>query len=176
MARSTPKAVGSVKSEDSVSRRQPEYRGLKKHSPFSLAKTLGLPSVNVEPSSLCPVELKLEGLNFHEELLPGVIYTDGRRGDGGISVSGMHILTPTGVMDIKIKNPNFGSVFRSELITIRRVLQFACETEGQFQDVRILTDSRASVQHLSNWTSIGDQICLDILLGWISSNHRVHFP
>ncbi|GFV45798.1 RNase H domain-containing protein [Trichonephila clavipes] len=105
------------------------------------------------------------------------IYTDGSRGDGEISGSGVHILTPTGVMDIKIKNPVFCSVFRLKLTAIRRGLQYACETEVQFQDAWILTDSRASVQHLSNWTSIGDQTSLDILnlLNRISFNHRVHF-
>ncbi|GFW40849.1 hypothetical protein TNCV_4368971 [Trichonephila clavipes] len=36
--------------------------------------TLGLPSDNVEPHSLCPVgsDLKLEEVNFHEELLSRV--------------------------------------------------------------------------------------------------------
>ncbi|GFU64002.1 RNase H domain-containing protein [Trichonephila clavipes] len=58
-----------------------------------------------------------------------------------------------------------------------RGLQYACETEVQFQDVWILTDSRASVQSLSNWTSIGNQTSLDILnlIDRISSNHCVHF-
>ncbi|GFW94398.1 uncharacterized protein TNCV_1433331 [Trichonephila clavipes] len=66
---------------------------------------------------------------------------------------------------------------RSELITIRKGLQFTCEAEVQFQDVWILTDRCALVQHLSNWASIGDQTKLDILklLDRISSNHRVHF-
>ncbi|GFU01776.1 hypothetical protein TNCV_1522891 [Trichonephila clavipes] len=42
---------------------------LEKHSPFSLAKTQGLPSANVEPHSLCPVgfDLKFEEINFHEK-------------------------------------------------------------------------------------------------------------
>ncbi|GFV38447.1 RNase H domain-containing protein [Trichonephila clavipes] len=71
----------------------------------------------------------------------------------------------------------FGKMFRSELIAIRRGLQYACETEVQFQDAWILTDSRASIHHLSNWTSIRDQTSLDILhlLDRISSNHRIHF-
>ncbi|GFW19766.1 hypothetical protein TNCV_3560701 [Trichonephila clavipes] len=48
---------------------------LKKHSPFSLAKTLGLPSAKMEPHSLCPLsfDLKLEEINFHEELLSRVV-------------------------------------------------------------------------------------------------------
>ncbi|GFU37245.1 RNase H domain-containing protein [Trichonephila clavipes] len=97
--------------------------------------------------------------------------------DGGISGSGVYILTPTRVMDINIKNSNFCSVFRSELIVTRRGLQSACETEVQFQDVWILTDGRSSLQHLFNWTSIGEQTSLDILnlLGRISSNNHIHF-
>ncbi|GFT86433.1 hypothetical protein TNCV_3259341 [Trichonephila clavipes] len=48
---------------------------LKKQHPFSLEKTLGLPSVNAKPHSLCSVrfDLKLEGINFHEELLTIVV-------------------------------------------------------------------------------------------------------
>ncbi|GFX84029.1 hypothetical protein TNCV_4858371 [Trichonephila clavipes] len=69
------------------------------------------------------------------------------------------------------------SIFRSELVDIRRGLQFACETEVQFRDVWILTDSPVSVQHLSYWTFIGNQTSLDVLnlLGRIFSNRRVHF-
>ncbi|GFX72401.1 uncharacterized protein TNCV_1253551 [Trichonephila clavipes] len=60
---------------------------------------------------------------------------------------------------------------------IRRDLQFACETEVQFQDVWILTDGHASVQHLSNWTFIEGQTGLDILnlLDPISSYVLAHF-
>ncbi|GFW78785.1 RNase H domain-containing protein [Trichonephila clavipes] len=66
---------------------------------------------------------------------------------------------------------------RSELIAIRRGLQFVCETDVQFQDVWILTDSHASELYLTNWTCIGDMTSLNILnlLDRISSNHRVHF-
>ncbi|GFV14178.1 RNase H domain-containing protein [Trichonephila clavipes] len=78
------------------------------------------------------------------------IYTDGSRRDGGISGSGVHVLTPTGVMDIKIKNLNFCSVFKPELIAIRKGL---------------------------HWTSIGDKTSLEILniLDRISFNHCGHF-
>ncbi|GFT19642.1 hypothetical protein TNCV_2535101 [Trichonephila clavipes] len=69
------------------------------------------------------------------------------------------------------------AVFSSLPVDIRRDLQFTCETYVQFEDVWIRSDSHASVQHLSNWTSFGDQTSLDILnlLGRISSDHRVHF-
>ncbi|GFX85806.1 hypothetical protein TNCV_2472081 [Trichonephila clavipes] len=44
---------------------------LKKYSPFSLAKTLGLPSAHGKPHPLCPVgfDMELEEIDFHEELL-----------------------------------------------------------------------------------------------------------
>ncbi|GFT21033.1 putative RNA-directed DNA polymerase from transposon BS [Trichonephila clavipes] len=87
---------------------------LKKYSPFSLTKTLGLSSANVEPHSFFPVgfDPKFEEINFRSELLCRVvkhseipnlirqlaletvncilraslqIYTDGNKGDGGIS-------------------------------------------------------------------------------------------
>ncbi|GFW82943.1 hypothetical protein TNCV_2209951 [Trichonephila clavipes] len=82
------------------------------------------------------------------------------------SGSGVHILSPAGVMHIKIKNPNFCSALRSELIA----MQFACETDVQFQDVCILTNCRASVQHLSNWTSIGDLPSYDIVTNFMSNS------
>ncbi|XP_042909411.1 ribonuclease H-like [Parasteatoda tepidariorum] len=68
------------------------------------------------------------------------------------------------------------SVFRSELIAIRKGLQFAARAD-HFQDIWILTDSRASIQHISNWDIVGDQTSLDILdlLDRLSSNHSIHF-
>ncbi|GFU56934.1 RNase H domain-containing protein [Trichonephila clavipes] len=63
------------------------------------------------------------------------------------------------------------------LLLSEGMYQYACKTKVQFQDVWILTDSRASVQHLSNWISIGDQTSLDILnlLDQISIKHCAHF-
>ncbi|GFW93205.1 hypothetical protein TNCV_3333651 [Trichonephila clavipes] len=55
------------------------------------------------------------------------------------------------------------SVTRSELIAIRRGLQCAAQLEDRFQEIWILTDSQASIQHLANWGDIGDQTSLDIL-------------
>ncbi|GFX15679.1 RNase H domain-containing protein [Trichonephila clavipes] len=66
---------------------------------------------------------------------------------------------------------------RSELIAIRRGLQCAAQLEDRFQEIWILTDSRASIQHLANWGDIGDQTSLDILslLHDLSSGHSIHF-
>ncbi|GFU15680.1 RNase H domain-containing protein [Trichonephila clavipes] len=151
-----------------------------KHSPFSHARTLNLPSSDVEPHSLSFTgvvnQLALETINgIPQSSLK--IYTDGSRGDKGISGSGVYIPTPSGALEFKIKNPNYCSVFRSELIAIRRGMQCASQLEDRFQEIWILTDSRASIQHLANWGDIGDQTSLDILslLHDLSSGHSIHF-
>ncbi|GFX00545.1 RNase H domain-containing protein [Trichonephila clavipes] len=176
-----------------------------KHSPFSYARTLNLPSSDVEPHSLSftGAGLELYGIYFHDQLLTNMtksseiptlvnqltletingipqsslkIYTDGSRGEKGISGSGVYIYTPSGALEFKIKNSNFCSVFRSELIAIRRGLQCVAQLEDRFQEIWILTDSRASIQHLANLGDIGDQTSLDILsLHDLSSGHSIHF-
>ncbi|GFY26780.1 putative RNA-directed DNA polymerase from transposon BS [Trichonephila clavipes] len=105
------------------------------------------------------------------------IYTDMSRGEKGISGSGVYIPTLSGASKFKIKNPNYCSVFRSELIAIRRGLQCAAQLEDRFQEIWNFTDSRASIQHLANWGDIGDQTSLDILslLHDLSSGHIIHF-
>ncbi|GFX59469.1 RNase H domain-containing protein [Trichonephila clavipes] len=102
-----------------------------------------------------------------------MIYTEGSKDHGEISGGELHILTLTGIMDIEIEPPNFCLILRSEHISIR----LGSKIEVQFQDLWIMTDSRASVQHLFNWASIEDQNGLDVLylLDRISSNHREHF-
>ncbi|GFU20847.1 RNA-directed DNA polymerase from mobile element jockey [Trichonephila clavipes] len=148
--------------------------------------------------------LELDGIYFHDQLLTSVtksseipalvnqlaletingisqsslkICTDGSRGEKGISGSGVYIPTPSGALEFKIKNPNYCSVFRSELIAIRRGLQCAAQLEDRFQEIWILTDSRASIQHFTNWGDIGDQTRRDILslLRDLSSGHSIHF-
>ncbi|GFV82497.1 RNase H domain-containing protein [Trichonephila clavipes] len=181
-------------------------RRMMKHSPFSCARTLNLPSSDVEPHSLSftGAGLELYGIYFHDLFLTSVtksseipalvnqlaletingipqsslkIHTDGSRGEKGISGSGVYIPTPSGALEFKIKNPNYNSVFRSELIAIRRSLQCAAQLEDRFQEIWILTDSRASIQNLANWGDIGDQTSLDILslLHDLSSGHSIHF-
>ncbi|GFV99243.1 RNase H domain-containing protein [Trichonephila clavipes] len=177
-----------------------------KHSSFSYARTLNLPSSDVEPHSLSftGAGLELEGIYFYDQLLTSVtksseipalvnqlaletiigipqsslkIYTDESRGEKGISGTGVYNPTPSGALEFKIKNPNYCSVFRSELIANRRGLQCAAQLEDSFQEIRILTDSRASIQLLANWGDIGDQTSLDILslLHDLSSRHSIHF-
>ncbi|GFU40056.1 RNase H domain-containing protein [Trichonephila clavipes] len=134
--------------------------------------------------------LELDGIYFHDQLLTSVtksseipalviqlalvtingipqsslkIYTDESRGEKGISGSRVYIPTHSGALEFKMENPNYCSVFRSELIAIRRGLQCAAQLEDRFQGIWILTDSRTSIKHLANWGDIGDQTSLDIL-------------
>lgn len=105
------------------------------------------------------------------------IYTDGSKNDQGNSGSGIFIKTPTSAFRLKNRNPNSCSVFRSELIAIERGLKFVEDiVEPDFVDIWILTDSRSSVQHLSNWTSVGDRAGISILnsLSRLSVNSEVH--
>ncbi|GFV49455.1 RNase H domain-containing protein, partial [Trichonephila clavipes] len=66
---------------------------------------------------------------------------------------------------------------RTPHTAIRRGLQCAAQLEDHFQEIWILTDCRASIQHLANWGDIGDQTSLDILslLHDLSSGHSIHF-
>ncbi|GFX73985.1 uncharacterized protein TNCV_2954681 [Trichonephila clavipes] len=56
-------------------------------------------------------------------------------------------------------------------------MKCAAQLEVRFLEIWILTDSRASIQHLANWGDIGDQTSLDILslLHDLSSGHSIHF-
>ncbi|GBN57331.1 hypothetical protein AVEN_115498-1 [Araneus ventricosus] len=77
---------------------------------------------------------------------------------------------------IKQRNPDFCSVFQSELLAIDVGLE-TIMSESNFGDLWILTDSRSSNQHLKNWTYIGDKTSLSILqkLKPISLQHDVNF-
>ncbi|GIY31938.1 putative RNA-directed DNA polymerase from transposon BS [Caerostris darwini] len=56
-------------------------------------------------------------------------------------------------------------------------MQYAVQAGDHFQDIWILTDSRASIQHPYNWCIVGDQTNLDILklLDMLSPCHTIHF-
>lgn len=97
--------------------------------------------------------------------------------EDGVLGSGVYITTTFGEQEFKIRNPDNCSVFRSELIAIRRGLQYAVQVKDHSRDIWILTDSRSSIQHLSNWSTVGDQTSLDILklLESLSPDHTVHF-
>ncbi|GFU42983.1 putative RNA-directed DNA polymerase from transposon BS [Trichonephila clavipes] len=147
-----------------------------KHSPFSYARTLNLPSSDVEPHSLSftGAGLELDGIYFHAQLLTSVI----KSSEIPALVNQLALETINGIPQSSLKIYTDGSrVFRSELIAIRRGLQYAAQLEDRFQEIWILTDSRDSIQHLANWGDIGDQTSLDILslLHDLSSGHSIHF-
>ncbi|GFW81884.1 uncharacterized protein TNCV_2885581 [Trichonephila clavipes] len=90
----------------------------------------------------------------------------------------VNIETPDGIIDIKIRNNNCYSVFKSELIVIYNGLQFVdTASDHVFRGIWILTDSRASMQHLSRWTTVGDMASLNImdLVAQLSSRHSIYF-
>ncbi|GFV69023.1 RNase H domain-containing protein [Trichonephila clavipes] len=75
------------------------------------------------------------------------IYSEGSMGDSGISGGGVYIEKPGATFDIKIR------------------------------DIWILIDSRASMQHLSRWTTVGDVTSLNILdlVARLSSRYSKYF-
>ncbi|KFM63752.1 Phosphate-regulating neutral endopeptidase, partial [Stegodyphus mimosarum] len=90
-----------------------------------------------------------------------VIYTDGSRSDKGRAGSGIYCNTPEGDIRCSIRNSDHCSVFRSELIAIRKALDYAlCSSIGI---TWILTGSRSSIQYLKNWPKIVDKTGQDIV-------------
>ncbi|XP_042901433.2 uncharacterized protein [Parasteatoda tepidariorum] len=70
------------------------------------------------------------------------------------------------------------SVFRSELIAIENGLRHVENiAEPDFKHIWILTDSKSSIQHLSNWMNVGDRATASILgmLFRLSADFGVHF-
>ncbi|GBO40762.1 hypothetical protein AVEN_88824-1, partial [Araneus ventricosus] len=103
------------------------------------------------------------------------VYTDGSRNDSDCTGSGIYIKAYNQELKIQRRNPDFCSVFRSELIAIDEGLDslssFSCSNE-----IWILTDSRSSIQHLANWHRVRDNTGINILnkLKSISVSYRIH--
>ncbi|GBM49119.1 hypothetical protein AVEN_77062-1 [Araneus ventricosus] len=103
------------------------------------------------------------------------VYTDGSRNDSNCTGSGNYIKRHNQELKIQRRNPDFCSVFRSELIAIDEGLDllssFSCSNE-----IWILTDSRSSIQHLANWHRIRDNTGMNILnrLKSLSVSYRIH--
>ncbi|GBM24183.1 hypothetical protein AVEN_4937-1 [Araneus ventricosus] len=103
------------------------------------------------------------------------VYTDGSRNDSDCTGSGIYIKTHNHELKIQRRNPDFCSVFRSELISIDEGLDslssFSCSNE-----IWILTDSRSSIQHLTNWHRVRDNTGMNILnkLKSLSVSYRIH--
>ncbi|GBL93784.1 hypothetical protein AVEN_166814-1 [Araneus ventricosus] len=103
------------------------------------------------------------------------VYTDGSRNDSDCTGSGIYITTHIQELKIQRRNPDFCSVFRSELIAIDEGLDslssFSCSNE-----IWILTDSRSSIQHLANWHRVRDNTGMNSLnkLKSLSVSYRIH--
>ncbi|GFX19333.1 putative RNA-directed DNA polymerase from transposon BS [Trichonephila clavipes] len=87
------------------------------------------------------------------------IYTDGIKDEQNSCGSGIFIKAPNCSHNIKIRNSDFCSVFRSELIAIDEALRII-KTMTSPDEIWILCDSRSAIQHLSDWTNVGDKTSL----------------
>ncbi|GFV47053.1 RNase H domain-containing protein [Trichonephila clavipes] len=103
------------------------------------------------------------------------IYTDGSRLNDRAG-SGIYIENSGQNFYFCHRNPDFSSVFKSELMAIKLGLE-AIINESDYGELWILSDSRSSLQHLHNWTQVGDKTSISILhnLKLISKHHDVHF-
>ncbi|GFX14433.1 RNase H domain-containing protein [Trichonephila clavipes] len=103
--------------------------------------------------------LELDGIYFHDQLLTSVTKNSE---------------IPALVNQLALETIN--GIPQSSLKPIQMEAGVCC-SEDRFQEIWILTDSRASIQHLANWRDIGDQTSLDILslLHDLSSGHSIHF-
>ncbi|GFU79878.1 RNase H domain-containing protein [Trichonephila clavipes] len=106
------------------------------------------------------------------------IYSDGSKGEtnttGG---SGVLIELPGHVIKLQKRNADHASVFRTELIAIMCGLSFINNIRDlAVSEIWILTDSRSSIQHLSNWPFIGDSTSRSILhlFQQLSDRHPIH--
>ncbi|GFV15874.1 RNase H domain-containing protein [Trichonephila clavipes] len=76
------------------------------------------------------------------------------------------------------KNPDFCSVFRSELVAILEGLN-SNELFPQLyiNDIWIFSDNRSAIQNLGNWHNMRDHTGVDILkiLKRLSLSHQIHF-
>ncbi|UYV71655.1 hypothetical protein LAZ67_8004009 [Cordylochernes scorpioides] len=102
------------------------------------------------------------------------IYTDGSRDELGHTGSGCLIKTTNGIEKMNRRNPDFCSVFRSELIAIYEALKSIRNTN--YQDIWILTDSRSAIQHLSHTGELRDKVGRNIIgyLQKLSKTLKIH--
>ncbi|GFV54781.1 RNase H domain-containing protein [Trichonephila clavipes] len=103
-------------------------------------------------------------------------YTDGSKDDRNSYGSGIFIKAPKCSHNIKIRNPDFCSVFRYELIAIEEALRIV-KTGTSSDEIWILCDSRSAIQHFSDWTNVGDNTPVSILknLKELFQQHEIYF-
>ncbi|XP_035222122.1 ribonuclease HI-like [Stegodyphus dumicola] len=104
------------------------------------------------------------------------MYTDGNKLVNDSSGSGIYIRCRDQEIKIQRRNPDFCSVFRSELIAILEGLN-SIMWLPQLKDIWIFSDSRSAVQHLPDWHNVRDNTCGDILrkLKQLSLSYQIHF-
>ncbi|XP_055938167.1 uncharacterized protein LOC129968336 [Argiope bruennichi] len=162
------------------------YSDVEPHSLKScLSPSEGLPrvyfhfdlSIQVTRKDLIPDNLKQLTLEIINVIPYNAIkiFTDGSRLNDHAG-SGIYIEKPRDKLSISFRNPDFSSVFKSELIAIEHSLE-AIRNENDFGDLWIFSDSRSSLQHIHNWITVGDQTSISILIKFrlISDSHDVHF-
>ncbi|GFV86859.1 hypothetical protein TNCV_3965891 [Trichonephila clavipes] len=77
--------------------------------------------------------------------------------------------------NIKIRNSDFCSVLDPGLIAIDEALRII-KTMIISDEIWILCDSRSAIQHLSDWTNVGDKTWVSILknLKELSQQHEIY--
>ncbi|GFX96642.1 uncharacterized protein TNCV_244291 [Trichonephila clavipes] len=92
------------------------------------------------------------------------IYTDGSKGETNTTGSGVLIELTGHVIKLQKRNADHASVLRTELIAIMCGLSFIKNLRDlAVSEIWILTDRRSSIQHLSNWPSIGNSTSRSVL-------------
>ncbi|GFX50056.1 RNase H domain-containing protein [Trichonephila clavipes] len=120
---------------------------------------------------------------FADQVIAGIpldaakIYTDGSKGETNTTGSGVLIELTGHVIKLQKRNADHASVFRTEQIAIMCGLLFINNIRDlAVSENWILTYSRSSIQHLSNWPSIGDSTSRSILhlFQQLSDRHPIH--
>ncbi|GFW81904.1 RNase H domain-containing protein [Trichonephila clavipes] len=92
------------------------------------------------------------------------IYTDRSKGETNTTGSGVLTELPGRVIKFQRRNAVHASVFRTELTAIMCGFLFINNLRDlAVSEIWILTDSRSSIQYLSNWPSIGDSTSRSLL-------------
>ncbi|GFU70865.1 hypothetical protein TNCV_1005451 [Trichonephila clavipes] len=86
------------------------------------------------------------------------IYTDGSKDEQKLAVASLLIVLIISKLGIR----TFVLFFRSELIAIDEALRII-KTMTSPDEIWILCDSRSAIQHLSDWTNVGDKTSVSIL-------------
>ncbi|GFY16475.1 putative RNA-directed DNA polymerase from transposon BS [Trichonephila clavipes] len=151
-------------------------RRLKRNSPFSYADHLQLPLSHIEPHSLKSCLSPSEGLprvHFHFNMFAPVTKQD-------LIPAHLRQLALESINEIlcdAIKIYTDGSRLDDRAGSGIYIENSAIINESDYGELWILSDSRSSLQHLHNWTQVGDKTSISILhnLKLISKHHDVHF-